>query len=87
MSDDSVGEQRIRWLEMKKDGFCEAFREKLRQGLGGCEELYDDWITGTATVIRETGRRCLVCQLDRRQMIRRLGGGTRKYRRVFRGRV
>ena len=27
----------------------------MKQGLGGCEELPDDWVT-TATSIRETGR-------------------------------
>ena len=35
-----------------------AFREELRQALGGQEMLPDDWTT-TANVIRETGKRVL----------------------------
>ena len=48
-------EQRIKWWKLKKEDCCKDFRERLKQTLGGHEELLDDWVT-TATVIRETGR-------------------------------
>ena len=41
---------------------------------------------GNSTVIRETGREVFDVSLDRGQKRKRLGGETRKYRRVFRGR-
>ena len=53
----------------------------MRQALGGRKELLHDWIT-TATVIRET--EVFLCHMDSGQMIRRPGGGTRKYRRNLR---
>ena len=58
-------------------------RKRLRQALGGRGELPNDRVT-TATVIRETGRE--VFSVSSGWMIRRLGVGTRKNRRVFRGR-
>ena len=55
----------------------------MRQALGDCEKLPDDWLT-TATM-RNVGK-CWVRHLVRGRMIRRLGGGMRKYKRVLRGR-
>ena len=48
-------EQRTKWWNLKKEDCCVAFREGLRQDLGGQEVLPDDWTT-TAHVIRETGK-------------------------------
>ena len=51
-------EQRMKWWKLKKEETCVAFREELRQALGGQEVLPDDWTT-TSNVIRETGKRVL----------------------------
>ena len=51
-------EQRTKWWKLKKEECCVAFREELRQALGGQEVLPEDWTT-PAKVIRETGRRVL----------------------------
>ena len=61
------GEQRINWSKQKKEVYWEDFRERLKQALGGFEEMPYDLITMT-TGIRETGRKLFVCHLDRGQM-------------------
>ncbi|KAK3569869.1 hypothetical protein QTP86_006738 [Hemibagrus guttatus] len=48
------------------DRNCEAFRQKLRQALGGQVVLPDNWET-TAEVIRETGRKVLGVSSGRRK--------------------
>ena len=45
-------------VEAEKGGCRVAFREKLRQALGGQEVLPDDWMT-TANVIREIRKKVL----------------------------
>ncbi|KAF7708370.1 hypothetical protein HF521_017427 [Silurus meridionalis] len=49
-------ERRIRWWKLKGEDFGVRFREEVRQGLGGGEEVLDDWAT-TAEVIRGTTRK------------------------------
>ncbi|KAG2465922.1 CFDP2 protein, partial [Polypterus senegalus] len=49
-------EPRIKWLKLKKEDCQVEFREKVRQVLGGSEELPDSWET-TADVVRVTARR------------------------------
>ena len=53
-------EQRVEWWKLKNEDCFEDFRERLRQTLGGGEELPYDWINTViclqSTVIRETGR-------------------------------
>uniref|UniRef100_A0A3Q1JDM7 NACHT domain-containing protein n=1 Tax=Anabas testudineus TaxID=64144 RepID=A0A3Q1JDM7_ANATE len=49
-------EKKTKWWKLKNEETCEEFRQKLRQVLGGQDELPDDWET-TAEVIRETGRK------------------------------
>ncbi|KAK3525567.1 hypothetical protein QTP70_000462 [Hemibagrus guttatus] len=51
-------EKITKWWKLKKEEYCEEFRQKLRQALGGQVVLPDDWET-TAEVIRETGRKVL----------------------------
>ncbi|KAK3526858.1 hypothetical protein QTP86_000716 [Hemibagrus guttatus] len=51
-------EKKTKWWKLKKEEYCEEFRQKLRQALGGQVVLPDDWET-TAEVIRETGRKVL----------------------------
>ncbi|KAF7694071.1 hypothetical protein HF521_007824, partial [Silurus meridionalis] len=51
-------ERRIRWWKLKEGDCSERFREEVRQGLSGGEEVLDDWAT-TAEVIRETARKLL----------------------------
>lgn len=51
-------EPRTKWWKLKDEECCVAFREKLREALGGQEVLPNDWTT-TASAIRETGRRVL----------------------------
>ena len=53
----------------------------MRQALGDCEELPDDWVT-TATVIRETGGEVFGVSFGQVTD----DGEMNKYRRVFRGR-
>ena len=48
--------KRTKWWKLKKEEGSVAFREELRQALGGQEVLSDDWMT-TADVVRETGKR------------------------------
>ncbi|KAK3537155.1 hypothetical protein QTP70_002656 [Hemibagrus guttatus] len=78
-------EKKTKLWKLKKEECCEEFRQKLRQALGGQVVLPEDWET-TAEVIRETGRKVLVCQLEGGKKIRRLGGGMRKFRIASRGR-
>ncbi|KAI5104482.1 hypothetical protein C0J45_6108 [Silurus meridionalis] len=49
-------ERRISWWKLKEEDCSMRFREEVRQGLGGGEEVLDDWAT-TAEVIRETARK------------------------------
>ncbi|XP_061605912.1 uncharacterized protein LOC133466337 isoform X1 [Phyllopteryx taeniolatus] len=51
-------EKKTMWWKLRQDEFCAAFREQVRQALGGWEELPEDW-TAEAKVIREAGRRVL----------------------------
>ena len=51
-------EPRIKWWKLKKEDWCEEFREQIRRALGGKEELPDDWTT-TAKVVRDTARKVL----------------------------
>ncbi|KAI5104378.1 hypothetical protein C0J45_6004 [Silurus meridionalis] len=48
-------ERRIRWWKLKEE---DCFRVEVRQGIGGGEEVLDDWAT-TAERIRETARKVL----------------------------
>ncbi|KAK3558644.1 hypothetical protein QTP86_022969, partial [Hemibagrus guttatus] len=59
-------EKKTKWWKMKKEEYCEEFRQKLRQALGGQVVLPDDWET-TAEVIRETGRKVLGVSSGRRK--------------------
>ncbi|KAK3541246.1 hypothetical protein QTP86_016915 [Hemibagrus guttatus] len=59
-------EKKTKWWMLKKEEFCEEFRQKLRQALGGQVVLPDDWET-TAEVIRETGRKVLGVSSGRRK--------------------
>ncbi|KAI5098342.1 hypothetical protein C0J45_12069 [Silurus meridionalis] len=38
-------ERRIRWWKVKEEDYGERFRKEVRQGLGGGEEVLDDWAT------------------------------------------
>ncbi|KAK3530583.1 hypothetical protein QTP86_028838 [Hemibagrus guttatus] len=58
--------KKTKWWKLKKEEFCEEFRQKLRQALGGQVVLPDDWET-TAEVIRETGRKVLGVSSGRRK--------------------
>ncbi|XP_051784638.1 uncharacterized protein LOC127528037 [Erpetoichthys calabaricus] len=51
-------EPRIKWWKLKKEDCKIEFREKVRQALGGSEELPDSWGT-TADLVRVTARRVL----------------------------
>ncbi|KAI5089396.1 hypothetical protein C0J45_20804 [Silurus meridionalis] len=51
-------ERRIRWWKLKEEECSVRFREEVRQGLGGGEEVPDDWGT-TAGVMREAARKVL----------------------------
>ncbi|KAI5106486.1 hypothetical protein C0J45_4183, partial [Silurus meridionalis] len=51
-------ERRIRWWKLKEEECSVRFRDKVRQGLGGVEEVLDDWAT-TAGVMREAARKVL----------------------------
>ncbi|KAI5606596.1 hypothetical protein C0J50_2095 [Silurus asotus] len=51
-------ERRIRWWKLKEEECSVRFREEVRQGLGGGEEVPDDWGT-TAGVLREAARKVL----------------------------
>ncbi|MFY0383419.1 RNA-directed DNA polymerase, partial [Bacillus sp. YIM B13582] len=51
-------ERRIRWWKLKEEECSVRFREEVRQGLGGGEEVLDDWAT-TAEVMREAARKVL----------------------------
>ncbi|MCJ8736303.1 hypothetical protein PDJAM_G00258220 [Pangasius djambal] len=59
-------EKKTKWWKLKKQEFCEDFRQKLRQALGGQVVLPDDWET-TAEVIRVTGRKVLGVSSGRRK--------------------
>ncbi|KAK3550918.1 hypothetical protein QTP70_008728 [Hemibagrus guttatus] len=59
-------EKKTKWWKLKKEEYCEEFRQKLRQALGGQVVLPDDWET-TAEVIRETGRKVLGVSSGRRK--------------------
>ncbi|KAK3524762.1 hypothetical protein QTP86_002705 [Hemibagrus guttatus] len=59
-------EKKTKWGKLKKEEWCEEFRQKLRQALGGQVVLPDDWET-TAEVIRETGRKVLGVSSGRRK--------------------
>ncbi|KAI5105881.1 hypothetical protein C0J45_3578 [Silurus meridionalis] len=49
-------ERRIRWWKLKEEECSVRFREEVRQGLSGVEEVLDDWAT-TAGVMREAARK------------------------------
>uniref|UniRef100_A0A3P9HBU6 Lipoxygenase domain-containing protein n=1 Tax=Oryzias latipes TaxID=8090 RepID=A0A3P9HBU6_ORYLA len=51
-------EKKTKWWKLQNEETCEEFRQKLRQVLGGQDELPEDWET-TAEIIRETGRKVL----------------------------
>ncbi|KAI5613467.1 hypothetical protein C0J50_11355 [Silurus asotus] len=51
-------ERRIRWWKLKGEECSVRFREEVRQGLSGGEEVPDDWGT-TAGVMREAARKVL----------------------------
>ncbi|KAF7708713.1 hypothetical protein HF521_017770, partial [Silurus meridionalis] len=51
-------ERRIRWWKLKEEDCSVRFREEVRQGLSGGEEVLDDWAT-TAGVMREAARKVL----------------------------
>ncbi|KAI5090479.1 hypothetical protein C0J45_19340 [Silurus meridionalis] len=51
-------ERRIRWWKLKEEDCSVRFRKEVRQGLGGGEEVPDDWGT-TAGVMREAARKVL----------------------------
>ncbi|XP_061629993.1 uncharacterized protein LOC133478218 [Phyllopteryx taeniolatus] len=51
-------EKRTMWWKLRQDECSAAFREEVKQALGGREELPEDWTTA-AKVIREAGRRVL----------------------------
>ncbi|XP_051784793.1 uncharacterized protein LOC127528352 [Erpetoichthys calabaricus] len=51
-------EPRIKWWKLKNEDCKVEFREKVRQALGGSEELPNSWET-TADVVRVTARRVL----------------------------
>uniref|UniRef100_A0A3B3ILM2 Endonuclease/exonuclease/phosphatase domain-containing protein n=1 Tax=Oryzias latipes TaxID=8090 RepID=A0A3B3ILM2_ORYLA len=51
-------EKKTKWWKLQNEETCEEFRQKLRQVLGGQDELPEDWET-TAKIIRETGRKVL----------------------------
>ncbi|XP_051776636.1 uncharacterized protein LOC127526150 [Erpetoichthys calabaricus] len=76
-------EPRIKWWKFKKEDCKVEFREKVRQALGGSEELPDSW-AATADVVKVTARRVLGVTSGQRK--RKPGGGMGKYRRVYRGR-
>ncbi|KAK3572295.1 hypothetical protein QTP86_030253, partial [Hemibagrus guttatus] len=59
-------EKKTKWWKLKKEEWCEEFRQKLRQALGGQVVLPDDWET-TAEVIRKTGRKVLGVSSGRRK--------------------
>ncbi|KAI5623219.1 hypothetical protein C0J50_17006 [Silurus asotus] len=48
-------ERRIRWWKLKVEDYIVRFGEEVRQGLGGGEEMLDDWAT-TAEMINKTGK-------------------------------
>ncbi|KAI5091548.1 hypothetical protein C0J45_18754 [Silurus meridionalis] len=58
-------ERRIRWWKLKEEECSVRFREEVRQGLGGGEEVPDDWghtnshAHFPAEVMRETTRKIL----------------------------
>ncbi|KAF7710092.1 hypothetical protein HF521_008964 [Silurus meridionalis] len=49
-------ERRIRWWKLKEEDCSVRFREEVRHGLGGGEEVLDDWET-TAGVMREAAKK------------------------------
>ncbi|KAI5104700.1 phosphatase and actin regulator 3 isoform X2 [Silurus meridionalis] len=51
-------ERRIRWWNLKEEECSVRFREEVRQGLGGGDEVLGDWET-TAGVMREAARKVL----------------------------
>ncbi|KAF7703561.1 hypothetical protein C0J45_1013 [Silurus meridionalis] len=51
-------EKRLRWWKLKEEDCSVRFREEVRQGLGGGEEVLEYWAT-TAEVIREAARKVL----------------------------
>ncbi|KAF7698220.1 hypothetical protein HF521_004730, partial [Silurus meridionalis] len=51
-------ERRIRWWKLKEEECSVRFREEVRQGLGGDEEVLDDWET-TARVTREAAEKVI----------------------------
>ncbi|KAF7688155.1 hypothetical protein C0J45_21398 [Silurus meridionalis] len=51
-------ERRIRWWKLKEEEFSVKFREEVRQGLGGGEEVLDDLVT-PAGVLRVAARKVL----------------------------
>ncbi|KAI5098265.1 gastrula zinc finger protein XlCGF28.1-like [Silurus meridionalis] len=51
-------ERRIRWWKLKEEDCSVRFRDEVRQGLGGGEEVLGGWAT-TAEVMRETARKVL----------------------------
>ncbi|KAI5091175.1 hypothetical protein C0J45_18381 [Silurus meridionalis] len=51
-------ERRIRWWKLKEEECSVRFREEVRQGIGGGEEVLDNGST-TTEVIRETARKVL----------------------------
>lgn len=69
MEEDYAGEEDEE--DKDREEWCVAFREEMKQVLGGQETLQNR--RATAHVIRETGRRVLVCIWEEYQT-RRLGG-------------
>lgn len=75
---------RIKWWKLKMEELYIEFREELRKILGGRKELAANW-ESIAEKLRELPRACLV-PLDRGKRTKTLVGGTRKYRKEFKGR-
>ncbi|KAK3542748.1 hypothetical protein QTP70_001884, partial [Hemibagrus guttatus] len=50
-------EKKTKWWKLKKEEYCEEFRQKMRQALGGQVVLPDDWET-TVEVIRDHMTSC-----------------------------
>ncbi|KAI5609928.1 hypothetical protein C0J50_5600 [Silurus asotus] len=51
-------ERRIKWWKLQEEECSVRIGKEVRQGLGGGDEVLDDWAT-TAKVIRETARKIL----------------------------
>ena len=51
-------EPKIRWWKLRKEDFCEQFREEVKQALSCCEKEMHEWTT-VADVVRKTARKVL----------------------------